>query len=191
MTSGMQSPSSSFARAMQHLSDRLCSHQPHSRLHGHESLEDRRPGERHEGPRQALSLLCGSALRSQHRRHRFHSDRPPDMCPCHGRYPCHYSLMEVLCSFFAKELPATRLVFCRCFPREFEKASPKITGERQSPRQRERACHGCRCKQAAVPARRSTHVDDLSVASRRASSPSHLNPSSLSHSTLLADAGCC
>ena len=55
----------------------------------------------------------------------------------------------------------------------------------------ERACHGCRCKQAAVPARRSTHVDDLSVASRRASSPSHLNPSSLSHSTLLADAGCC
>ena len=92
---------------------------------------------------------------------------------------------------FAKELPATRLVFCRCFPREFEKASPKITGERQSPRQRERACHGCRCKQAAVPARRSTHVDDLSVASRRASSPSHLNPSSLSHSTLLADAGCC
>ena len=187
MTSGMQSPSSSFARAMQHLSDRLCSHQPHSRLHGHESLEDRRPGERHGRPRQALCLLCGSALRSQHRRHRFHSDRPPDMCPCHWCHPCQWH-----CSCLQKSFPPRRrLVFCRCLPREFEKASPKITGERQSPRQRERACPGCRCKQAAVPARRSTHVDDLSVASRRASSPSHLNPSSLSHSTLLADAGCC
>ena len=92
---------------------------------------------------------------------------------------------------FPGEFPPRRLPFVVAFHASLKKQARKlpVNGNRRG--SGERACHGCRCKQAAVPALRSTHVDDLSVASRRASSPSHLNPSSLSHSTLLADAGCC
>ena len=90
-----------------------------------------------------------------------------------------------------KSFPPRGSSFVVAFHASLKKQARKlpVNGNRRG--SGERACHGCRCKQAAVPARRSTHVDDLSVASRRASSPSHLNPSSLSHSTLLADAGCC